>query len=167
MTLPSTGSISMSQIQAEFGGSNPISLSEYYGVTDGIPTSGTISMSQFRGKSVPAGQQVFTGSGLNASTTSWTVPAGVTRISIITVGGGGSGGAGYWNGAGGGGGGLCYANNVSVTPGEVLTVVSGRGGSGVKASQNNGNGYDGGESYVKKSNGTRLCEAKGGEGGEG
>ena len=55
----------------------------------------------------------------------------------------------------------------SVTPGEVLTVVSGRGGSGVKASQNNGNGYDGGESYVKKSNGTRLCEAKGGEGGEG
>jgi hypothetical protein len=30
MTLPSTGALSLSQVQTEFGGSNPISMSEYY-----------------------------------------------------------------------------------------------------------------------------------------
>ena len=30
MALSSSGSISMSQIQSEWGGSNPISMSEYY-----------------------------------------------------------------------------------------------------------------------------------------
>ena len=49
--LPSSGPLSMSQIQGEFGGSNPISLSEYYGAAAGVPSSGTISISDFRGKS--------------------------------------------------------------------------------------------------------------------
>jgi hypothetical protein len=55
--LPS-GPLSFSQIQSGFGGSNPISLSEYYRsgsfvpnitATAGIPTSGTISVSTFLG----------------------------------------------------------------------------------------------------------------------
>jgi hypothetical protein len=59
MPLASTGTISLSQIQTEFGGTNPISMSEYYtnsgtGFTSGItglPATGTtISMSAFRGK---------------------------------------------------------------------------------------------------------------------
>ena len=63
MTLPSSGALSFSQIQGEFGGSNPISLSEYYrggpivpnhGNTSPIPTSGQISVSQFYGTSVTA-----------------------------------------------------------------------------------------------------------------
>lgn len=41
----------MTQIQEEFGGATPISLSEYYGAATGVPTSGAISMSQFYGKS--------------------------------------------------------------------------------------------------------------------
>ena len=49
------GSPSLSQVQAEFGGSNPIGLNEYYGVrfSDGsyAPGSGTISLSNFRNKS--------------------------------------------------------------------------------------------------------------------
>ena len=62
MTIPAApNSVSFSQIQAEMGGSNPISLSEYYaggGLTksniggfapNGIPTSGTISVNDFRG----------------------------------------------------------------------------------------------------------------------
>ena len=60
MVLPSTGPISFSDIQTEFGGTNPISLSEYYagGVfvsasVSGIPTAGTIELSHFRGKSKP------------------------------------------------------------------------------------------------------------------
>ena len=62
MTIPAApNSVSFSQIQAEMGGSNPISLSEYYaggGLTksniggfapNGIPTSGAISVNDFRG----------------------------------------------------------------------------------------------------------------------
>lgn len=54
MVLPASGTITMAQIQTEFGGSNPISLNEYYrgtgSVTNNntsIPTSGTIAMSNF------------------------------------------------------------------------------------------------------------------------
>lgn len=56
MALQSSGFISLSQIQSEFGGSSPIALSEYYrngsyvtANNTGIPTSGTISLSSFYG----------------------------------------------------------------------------------------------------------------------
>jgi hypothetical protein len=56
MALPASGPLSLSQIQGEFGGSNPISMSEYYRggglVTTnntGVPTSGTIRISNFYG----------------------------------------------------------------------------------------------------------------------
>lgn len=62
MTLQTSGAISLSQIQTEFGGANPISMSEYYagganvpgstsGVNGAVPASGTISMSKFFGTS--------------------------------------------------------------------------------------------------------------------
>lgn len=56
MPLPSSGPISFSDIQSQFGGTNPISLSEYYrgggfvtntGVNNSIPTSGAISVGNF------------------------------------------------------------------------------------------------------------------------
>jgi hypothetical protein len=59
MALPATGAISLSQIQAEFGGAQPISISEYYrggvnvpavSTTTTIPASGTISFDQFHGE---------------------------------------------------------------------------------------------------------------------
>lgn len=50
MALPSSGAITWAQIQAEFGGSNPIGINEYYGKDSGIPSSGTISANQFHGK---------------------------------------------------------------------------------------------------------------------
>lgn len=57
MTLPASN-LSFSAIQTEFGGSNPISLSEYYKggtyvnayTVGSIPTSGAISLSQFLGR---------------------------------------------------------------------------------------------------------------------
>ena len=56
MPLQSSGAISLSDIQTEFGGTNPISMSEYYRggayVTDnntGVPTSGTIDIGDFYG----------------------------------------------------------------------------------------------------------------------
>lgn len=54
MVLQSSGAISLFNIQTEFGGSNPISISEYYGAASGIPSSGTISFNNFYGKSAPS-----------------------------------------------------------------------------------------------------------------
>lgn len=51
MALQSSGPISLGDIQTEFGGSNPISISEYYGADTGVPGSGTISISDFYGTS--------------------------------------------------------------------------------------------------------------------
>ena len=49
MALPSSGSISLNDIQTEFGGTNPIGINEYYGVASGVPASGTISFDDFYG----------------------------------------------------------------------------------------------------------------------
>jgi len=51
MALPNSGAISLNDIQTEFGGTNPISISEYYGADTGVPASGTISISDFYGTS--------------------------------------------------------------------------------------------------------------------
>jgi len=52
MAIPGPGvSLSLSDIQTEFGGVNPIAISEYYGVATGVPASGTISISDFYGTS--------------------------------------------------------------------------------------------------------------------
>ena len=51
MALQSSGAISIGDIAGEFGGSTPHSLSEYYGVASGVPSSGAISISNFYGKS--------------------------------------------------------------------------------------------------------------------
>ncbi len=50
MALQSSGQISLQDIQDEFGGSHPISLSEYYG-SDTVPSSGAISLNDFYGTS--------------------------------------------------------------------------------------------------------------------
>lgn len=60
MTLPTSGPLTLANIQTEFGGANPISLSEYYaggayvpsgttGTYGAVPTSGTISIRNFYG----------------------------------------------------------------------------------------------------------------------
>jgi len=60
MVLPSSGPISLGQIQTEFGGSNPISISEYYNggiyvtnnvtaLAPNVPSSGPIKFSDFYG----------------------------------------------------------------------------------------------------------------------
>ena len=64
MPLPSSGPISLNDIANEFKGSIPHSLSEYYGVDTGVPASGTISLSDFYGKSIlptNALESLFTG----------------------------------------------------------------------------------------------------------
>lgn len=60
MALQSSGQIKLSEIQTEFGGSNPIQLSEYYRgganvpdvtANNGVPTSGEIELGDFYGAS--------------------------------------------------------------------------------------------------------------------
>ena len=52
MALPQSGAISLSEIQTEFGGTNPISISEYFAAADGIPgNNNPIPFSDFYGTS--------------------------------------------------------------------------------------------------------------------
>jgi len=76
MTLPTTGPLSFADIQTEFGGANPISLTEYYaggayvpsgtsGTNGAVPSSGAISVSSFYGTtlfSVSGGSTFVSGS---------------------------------------------------------------------------------------------------------
>ena len=122
MTLPSSGPLSLSDIQGEFGGSNPISLSEYYaggayvppgtsGTYGAVPSSGAIGIRNFYGttKFTPVTNTYTTGSGNE------TVPTGATSLTLTVVGAGGSGGSSYVDfgsdiyNSGGGGGGAGYS----------------------------------------------------------
>ncbi len=62
-------------------------------------------------------------------TSSWTVPSGVTSVTVSLWGaGGGSGGNGYTSGGGGGGGGAYASKVLSVTPGQSISYTVGTGG---------------------------------------
>jgi hypothetical protein len=50
MATPSSGTISLNDVQTEFRGSNPIAINEYYKADLGVPTSGAISLNDLRGK---------------------------------------------------------------------------------------------------------------------
>ncbi|MBG6110391.1 hypothetical protein IWX84_001259 [Flavobacterium sp. CG_9.10] len=65
-----------------------------------------------------------------SGTSTWTCPAGVTRITVEAWGGGGRGAVstGAGDGYGGGGGGAYAKSDISVTPGTVYTVNVGAGG---------------------------------------
>ena len=74
-----------------------------------------------------------------AGTFSFQVPPGVYVLLVRLVGGGGggagAGGASTWSGGGGGSGGYCEGY-VSVTPGQIISIIVGAGGNG--SSQGNG-----------------------------
>jgi hypothetical protein len=141
MVLPivPTNSISFSQIQAEFGGTNPISLSEYFanattGYTagiDGIPNSTTnpttsISVSQFSGKTK---QIILTETVYNFNYTgtiqSLILPATAQHISVDLNGASGSAGRQDFTGFDGGLGGNLVASNITVTGGTTIYIVVG------------------------------------------
>ena len=147
MPLQLTGEISLANIQTEFGGANPISLSEYYsdgiyvpnstigypgGVVTTIPTSSqqTISFANFYGasKRIPTLYEWLT-----PGTYSWTVPTGMLTGDILVIGGGGGGGQASFDrtgsvGGGGGGGNVQIARSVNLS-GTNPTIVVGNGGS--------------------------------------
>ena len=100
--------------------------------------------------------------------TSWTVPAGATNITVKAWGGGGGGGGAgnTMTGAAGGGAGFAQAT-LSVTSGESLTIYVGGGGDrGSNSNYTGGGGQGGGYSGVKRGS-TNLVIAAGGGGGGG
>jgi hypothetical protein len=96
-------------------------------------------------------------------TYTFTVPAGVTQLTMLAVGGGGGGSQNTTSPSGGGGGTLVFYNNVAVTPGETFTVVVGAGGTS-GASFGNSGGYS---SITRVTDGNLLLNATGGSGGNG
>jgi hypothetical protein len=89
-----------------------------------------------------------------AGVSSWTVPSGVYRVYAKAWGAGGGKGSAGGTVGGNGGGGSFAKGYVSTTPGEVLTVLVGRGGAG-------------GNTGVGGAGGTGLSSTSGGTGGNG
>lgn len=134
-----TGSFSVTAL-ADFSteGAQTFTVQVRTGSTSGtvIGTSASVTINDT--SLTPQGQWMLEGTdnfttaaGYNEAT--FTVPANVTSISIVCIGGGASsyhqtivtsgGGMG-----GGGGGALAYRNNISVTPGQQIVVRAGHGG---------------------------------------
>jgi hypothetical protein len=89
----------------------------------------------------------------NVGTTSWTVPDGVTEVSVLVVAGGGSGGNG-----GGGAGGVIFEDGYSVTPAGSISITVGGGGDAIPEGTSS-SGNDGGNSFFD------TLESIGGGGG--
>jgi hypothetical protein len=127
---------------------------------------------------------------LNTGTCLWTVPASVTALNYLVVGGGGGGGKGQDSGHGGGGGGAGgYRTNVtgetsgggssaesafSVTPLSVQSIVVGAGGAGQTISSSAaGSGSSSSLGSITALGGGRganyfnFCSTTGGSGGGG
>lgn len=83
MALPVSGPISLGDVEGEFGGAPPTSISEYYDAAAGVPSSGTIALSDFYGTQAtidPAFVQV------NNSLSQWTF-SGTSNSSMVINGG--------------------------------------------------------------------------------
>ncbi|WP_151423788.1 hypothetical protein [Pseudoclavibacter terrae] len=98
-------------------------------------------------------------------TTTWTVPAGVTRIRYVVTGGSG-GGRGI---TGVGGAGASVDGRLTVVPGTVLTLVVGQGGVGVPTNSTGaaqgGQGHgSGGSNALPNTSGTKFVGGSGGAG---
>ena len=106
----------------------------------------------------------------------YTVPSGITSVTVLMWGAGGGGLAGYTPCTGGSG--ACIQGSLAVTPGETLTIVVGYGGQasqtgtptdamGGGGSGYNGNrGYGGGRSAIQRTAGTDVVTVGGGGGSD-
>ena len=106
-----------------------------------------------------------------AGTSTFLVPAGVSRIYYEMCGGGGGYGGSYtagptYRGGGGGGGGGYLFGYIDVTPGETLTITVGAPGNNGSDGNPATSGSNGGQSIIA-SGATELAKVSGGAGGTG
>jgi hypothetical protein len=188
MPLQSSGPISFDQIKAEFGGVNPISLSQYYSLAAGLPAGGSISFSNFYGRTFIVYETIDSSRG-------WSPKVNLANfINIYVVGAGGSGGHGWpdnvgategvASGAGGGAGGVAISRIAASSAGSSSITIGG-GGAGVRRTEIGavngnpggasvfsgsglymiGNGGGGGQGRESSSSGNDSVSAAGGAGG--
>ena len=189
MTLPSSGTITIAQIAAEFGGDAPHSLSEYYrggGLVPtnntNVPTSGTIALSDFYGAVNQISVTASSASSVNlqtlfesAASGSWTatVPkiytVGASVVLGITTVPASMGGtltinhSGDIQGTGGSGGSGNFAGNLPYTYSEQPAALAGdAGGAGGTAMTVQSTGVT-----INMLSGSTLSGGGGGGGGGG
>lgn len=143
----------------------------YFRAWSGMNTNtGGIFKNTYDAQATCANNQIKGSVTITASST-FTVPSNVRSIDIFCVGGGGSGGmgGGFKNvsartqtGAGGGGGRTTTTKGISVTPGSLLAVTIGAGGTYVNTIYTDGK--TGGVTKVM-SGSTVLASANGGDAG--
>ncbi len=182
MTIKSSGTLNTTEIAAEWGGSQPNSLSEYYaggslvyaGAEDGsgndIPSSGNpIKFSDFYDTTK------FQSTSASSTTGTVAVPAAANAIYIVSAHGAGGGGVKGFEydqaggeSAGGGGGGGAYAAGIylTVSGGENLSISVGSGGAAgfISGFTYNATGATGGSTTVTRSNGSVILNLGGGTG---
>lgn len=179
MTIKASGTpLAITEVESEFGGAAPTSLSEYYRgstyVTNSPPwnsaipnvSGSAIDLGVFYGK-----DKYYSGSiaFYTAGSYSYTLPPYADSITVSAHGSGGGGGTaayGEWNNVAGGGGGGGAGQYVTQTftgqGGKSLAIYVGGGGAGgYYYGTPGGNGV---ASYVN-SNGTRIITADYGRGG--
>jgi hypothetical protein len=150
MALPLTGPISLTDIQTEFGGTNPVSLSEYYkggtyvlstDYAPNVPTSGTIKLSDFYGaRKTTLTTVTYTATGDNIFIAPATIAGNLTIVSM-TGGGGGGGGPDVQPGFSGYGGLIVTNAQIPVSAGDIVNAyVGGGGGAGGSGGGGGGGG---------------------------
>ena len=181
MTLPASGAIGFADVNTEI---DPAASTTLRTLNDTVVRTifqkttdlSTIALSDGYNKSyvIPSTSAILT------SGSSFTLPrTSGPKISILAIGGGGGGGGGsgrtrwsgyYIGGTGGGSGAAAYALDVAVTPGQTITYSIGGGGGG-GASRDGvygsaGRNGDAGGTTTVSVNGTVVCQAGPGGGGE-
>jgi hypothetical protein len=159
MPIPSSGSVSLQDLEDEFGGAGTISMSEYYrsntyedkvtGNNTGVPQSGQIKLSQFRGTENKRYIQYYLcgaggGGGYGMDDRSGSGSAGDGGDSTITINGttytanGGSGGA---NGSIDRGSSARAGHDAEISDGYFKNFGTSGGLTGNNASASAGSGY--------------------------
>lgn len=101
MPIPPSGPVSFGQIQTEYGGTNPISIDEYYrggvnvpavSTTTTIPSSGAISLNDFHNTSKSVSPPPYLTVSISPTVASGTSGAGICTSNNVTAGA--SGGTG-------------------------------------------------------------------------
>ena len=158
-----TGPIGPMGSQGPTGNTGPMGAP---GATGTAGPAGPTGPTGLAGPQGPAGPP---GPGLNGrhefqATSTFVVPAGVSRLSVELYGGGGGGAVVHCNGGGGGGGGAYTSTILAVQEGQTLTISVGTSGpAGTAAVPLGGNG---GDTQVLDANNNMLAVAQGGSAGQ-
>ena len=137
MAVPSSGPISLTDIQAEFGGSAPLGLGMYYkggayvletDYAPNVPRSGRINISDFYGARKTTQTTITV---TNLGDNFFVLPAtfsGYVTINTMTGGGGGGGGPDSYPGLSGYPGLTITGGNIVANPGDIINLFVGCGG---------------------------------------